>query len=139
MWQFWLILAGAFLILEMITVGFLVFWLGIGALFAMLVSFFIDSVFIQTLVFVISSIILILLTKPFVRKFFGKQKTLATNAYSIIGKQGVVLKEIKSNTRQSWNCISWWKRMVCQIWRWYHYSRWLYCRNLTNWWCKNNS
>lgn len=35
MWQFWLILAGLFLILEIITVGFLVFWFSVGALVAM--------------------------------------------------------------------------------------------------------
>ena len=39
MWYVWLIISGLFLVLEMITVGFLVFWLAIGALFAMLVSF----------------------------------------------------------------------------------------------------
>ena len=40
MWQIWLIIAGLFFVAEMITVGFLVFWLGVGALFAMVVSFF---------------------------------------------------------------------------------------------------
>ena len=35
MWVFWLIAAGIFFIIEMATIGFLVFWLGIGALLAM--------------------------------------------------------------------------------------------------------
>ena len=68
MWQIWLLLAGLFFIGEMITVGFLIFWLGIGALLAMIVSFFTTNIIIQTAVFVISSIILILATKPFVKK-----------------------------------------------------------------------
>ena len=68
MWQFWLIASGIFFVIEMITVGFLVFWLGIAALITMVVSFFTDSLIIQTAVFVISSILLIFLTKPFVQK-----------------------------------------------------------------------
>lgn len=93
MWQIWLLLAGLFFIGEMITVGFLIFWLGIGALLAMIVSFFTTNIIIQTAVFVISSIILILATKPFVKKFVDVKKT-NTNVFSIIGKKALVIKEI---------------------------------------------
>lgn len=93
MWQIWLLLAGLFFIGEMITVGFLIFWLGIGALLAMIVSFFTTNIIIQTAVFVISSIILILATKPFVKKFVDVKKT-NTNVFSIIGKKALVTKEI---------------------------------------------
>ena len=91
MWQFWLIASGIFFVLEMITVGFLVFWLGIAALITMVVSFFTDSLIIQTAVFVISSILLIFLTKPFVQKFMNSKDTVVTNAYSLIGKHGLVI------------------------------------------------
>ena len=50
MWQIWLIIAGLFFVAEMITVGFLVFWLGVGALFAMVVSFFTSNLIAQTTV-----------------------------------------------------------------------------------------
>lgn len=96
MWQFWLITAGIFFIFEMITVGFLVFWLGISALITMVVSLFTDNIVIQTTIFVISSIALIFLTKPFVRKFMNSKDNLATNAYSIIGKHGIVTEDINS-------------------------------------------
>lgn len=96
MWQFWLIAAGIFFVFEMITVGFLVFWLGIAALITMIVSFFTDNIVIQTAVFVISSISLIFLTKPFVRKFMNSKDNLATNANSIIGKNGIVTEDINS-------------------------------------------
>ena len=36
MWQIWLIASGIFFICEIITVGFLVFWLGVGALIAII-------------------------------------------------------------------------------------------------------
>ena len=38
MWYIWLIIAGICFVIEMITVGFFVFWFGIGALITMLVS-----------------------------------------------------------------------------------------------------
>ena len=95
MWQIWLIIAGVALIVEIMTVGFLVFWLAIGALIAMVVSFFIDSILVQTAVFVVSSAILIFATKPFVKKF-ANTKNVKTNAFSIIGKEGLVIKEIDS-------------------------------------------
>ena len=62
MWQIWLIAAGVFIIGEIITVGFLLFWLGIASLIAMVVSFFTSNVLIQMTIFVISSAILIFAT-----------------------------------------------------------------------------
>lgn len=89
----WLIIAGLFFIAEMITVGFLVFWFGVGSLLAMIVSFFTSNIIIQTTVFIVSSAILLLVTKPFVKKFVDV-KTTKTNAFSIIGKKALVIKEI---------------------------------------------
>ena len=93
MWQVWLIIAGLFFVGEIATVGFLIFWFGIGALIAMLVSFFTSNIIIQTTVFIISSTILIFATKPFVKKFAYVKKT-NTNVYSIIGKRALVIKTI---------------------------------------------
>jgi len=94
MWQFWIILAGLFFIIEMATVGFLVFWFGIGSLAAMVVSLFTSNIAIQTAVFVFSSTILLLFTRPLVSKLTKKDNEIQTNAYSIIGKKGIVIKEI---------------------------------------------
>ena len=94
MWYIWLIAAGIFFIVEIITVGFLVFWLGVSALLAMVVSLFTDNLFIQTLVFVISSCILIPLTKPLVNKFISKDDDVKTNAFSLINKVGIVTMDI---------------------------------------------
>ena len=93
MWGVWLIAAGIFFIIEIATVGFLIFCLGIGALFAMFASFFTDSIIAQTVVFVVTSSILIPLTKPLADKFTGK-KTIPTNTYSLINKHGIVITEI---------------------------------------------
>lgn len=96
MWQFWLILAGIFFIAEIITVGFLVFWLGVGALLTTLVSFITDNIIIQTSVFVISSTALLFCTRKLSKKLSSKDTT-KTNAYSIIGQTGIVTKDILEN------------------------------------------
>ena len=93
MWSFWLIVAGIFFIIEMATTGFLIFWLGIGAIFAMITSFITNSLVAQTIVFVVTSSILIPLTKPLADKFTNK-KTVATNSYSLINKHGIVTMDI---------------------------------------------
>ncbi len=112
MWLFWLIAAGVFFVGEIITVGFLIFWLGVGAILAMIVSFITDNILIQTAVFVISSIALIFLTKPLLNKYINKDETIPTNAYSLIGKKGKVIKEINDEVGQVkvdgevWSAIS---------------------------------
>ena len=96
MWVFWLIAAGIFFIIEMATIGFLVFWLGIGALLAMVTSFITDSILIQVIVFVVTSTLLLIFTRPLVNKFIKVPKETVTNAYSIIGKKAIVVKEINN-------------------------------------------
>ena len=62
----------------------------------MIFSFFIKNVYIQSAIFIISSTLLMFCTKPFVNKILKNKKTVATNANSIIGKKGIVVKEISS-------------------------------------------
>lgn len=95
MWQYWLIAAGIFFVGEMFTAGFLIFWLGIAALITMVISFFVSNLIVQMTVFIIASVILIFATKPFVKKFIHVKET-KTNAFSIIGKKALVIKNIDS-------------------------------------------
>ena len=96
MWLAWLILCGIFLIIEIFTATFLTFWLGIGAFFAFLTSLITDSQIIQIGVFAISSITLIILMKPIVKKFFKSNDDTVMNSNSLIGKTGIVIKEINT-------------------------------------------
>lgn len=98
MWQFWLILSGIFFVLEIFTIGFLIFWLGIAGLFTMILSFFITNVVIQTIIFVIISSILMFFTRPIVNKLLKLDnfQTFPTNVYRLIGKEGIVLEDINT-------------------------------------------
>ena len=96
MWQIWLIISSLFFIGEMLTIGFLLFWLAIAGLITMVISIFApDAIVLQTAIFVISSAALIFFTKPLVNKYINK-KTVPTNTYSLIGKKGIVTAKINS-------------------------------------------
>lgn len=97
MWYIWLILAGIFVIAEIATVGFLIFWLSLGSLCAMITSFFTDNIIIQTAVFVVTSALFIFFTRPLAKKLEKTDNPLVTNAFSIIGKKALVIKEINPN------------------------------------------
>jgi len=100
MWYIWLIAAGVFFVVEIMTVGFMIFWLGVAALLACLVSLITSNLVIQTAVFVISSALLLLLTRPFVEKFITKKEpNVKTNAYSIIGKEARVTKAFDEDSK----------------------------------------
>ena len=94
MWKLWLVLSGIFLIVEIINVSFLIFWFSLGALLAMIVSFFTENVFIQATVFLVSSTILLFATRPIVNKILPKDSFIRTNSASAEGKIGLVIKEI---------------------------------------------
>ena len=93
MWQFWVILSGIFFVIEIATVGFLVFWFGVGALIAMVVSLFTSNLAIQTAVFILSSTVLLFFTRPFVNKF-SQNEEVQTNAFFFFFKKGIVTKTI---------------------------------------------
>ncbi len=95
MWQIWLIVAGVFFVAEIFTTGFLVFWFGLGAIFSMIASFFIQDLVIQTTIFIIVSVIFIFATRPLANRFL-KTDSVPTNVFSVIGKHGIVISDINS-------------------------------------------
>lgn len=94
MWSYWLILALFFMVLEAFTVGFLVFWFGVGALLALFTSLLTNNMIIQSTVFIVSSTLLLFATKPLVAKITKNDKEIKTNVYSVINKKGRVIIDI---------------------------------------------
>lgn len=93
MWVIWLILCGVFLLVEIFTVTFLMFWPGIGAFLAFITSLLTPNVTIQIAVFAISSTLMIIFMKPLVKKLF-KTTDVPMNKNALVGKKGIVIKEI---------------------------------------------
>jgi membrane protein implicated in regulation of membrane protease activity len=92
-WAIWLILCGLFLLIETFTISFLMFWPGLAAFVAFILAILNFNLNIQIAVFSILSIVLIFSTKPLIKRFLKENHTI-TNAKTVIGKQGIVLKEI---------------------------------------------
>ena len=84
------------LLVEFLTVGLVSIWFAVGALGALITSFITESVLIQTIVFVIVSVITLIVTKPLMKKF-KVTNFEPTNSDRVIGKVVEVTKEIKSN------------------------------------------
>lgn len=90
---FWGVLFLIFVIIELATVNLVTIWFAAGALVSLFVSYFVDNVVIQTVVFIAVSIISLLLTKPLLRKF-KVVNFEPTNSDRYIGKKGDVVKRI---------------------------------------------
>ena len=92
----WLVVAVLLFIMEALTVQLVSIWLGIAALITILPAAFGTSIGVQLIVFTISSIILLIFTKPFCKKIINKKKIYHTNADQVIGKTAVVIEEINN-------------------------------------------
>ena len=98
MWALWLIASGVFFLGEIFTISFLLFWPGVGAFLAFLTSLLLpENILLQVIVFAISSILLILFTKPLVNKIFKNKDDTTMNNSAIIGKKGIVIKSIDND------------------------------------------
>lgn len=94
----WLILCGLCLVIEIFTVSFLMFFPGVGALLAFLAALLGANTTIQCIIFVVSTALMIIFVRPLVTKLF-KTKDTAMNSNALIGKSGVVLKDIKGDEK----------------------------------------
>ncbi|MBQ2910109.1 MAG: NfeD family protein [Bacilli bacterium] len=92
----WVIAFLGLLLVEFLTVGLVSIWFAVGALAALITSFITESVLIQTIVFVVASIVTLFVTQPLIKKF-KVTKFEPTNSDRVIGKTGEVTKEIKPN------------------------------------------
>ena len=95
----WVIVAIAFAIGEAATLALTMVWFSIGALCALAVSFFVDRVLVQLLVFaVVSGLLLLIATKKLIRMDRSDEEnawtSIDTNVMAVVGKQGIVLSEI---------------------------------------------
>ncbi len=94
-WAIWLVLCGIFLIAEIFTVSFLLFWPGIGAFLAFIAYLLGFELSVQIAVFVISTALMLIFMKPIVKKLF-KSRDTPMNSSAMIGKHAIVIKEINN-------------------------------------------
>lgn len=93
MFYVWLIVVILLAIVELMTINLTTIWFVISGLAALGLSFITKNFLIQFACFVILGIVLLIISKPFVKKFLEK-KNQKTNLDRIIGMNGLVTKDI---------------------------------------------
>lgn len=95
----WFALLLVFLFMEANTVSLVSVWFAGGALVAMIASLCGALFWVQALLFVAVSGLMLILLRPFLRKFITPRQT-KTNLDAIIGSKGMVLAEINNDLQQ---------------------------------------
>ena len=85
----WLIVLVVCLVVEISTLGLTSIWFAGGALLALLIAMIGGPLWLQVLVFLVTSIVLLIFTRPIAAKYFNKNRE-KTNVNSKIGKQAIV-------------------------------------------------
>lgn len=89
----WLTLLGFFLIIESITLGLTTIWFAGGALIAFLVAILGGAVWLQVVIFLAVSMLLLIFTRPIAMKYMNKN-VQKTNVDSLEGEMAVVIQTI---------------------------------------------
>ncbi len=90
---FWLAVLVIAIIVEVITMGLTSIWFAGGALLAAIVAIVGGPLWLQAVIFVLSSLVLIAVTRPLAARYFNKNLE-KTNAESVIGRKAVVISAI---------------------------------------------
>lgn len=95
-WIYWLIIMLILSFVEIITINLVTIWFVASAGIALLVSLITDSYYIQFLTFGICGLLIMVLTRPLLKKLMKKDKT-KTNLDRVIGMEGICTEEISKN------------------------------------------
>lgn len=95
----WLALMVVFLIVEGATVSLVSIWFAVGALAAIAANLLGAQLWLQILIFLAVSGVMLACLRPLFRKFI-KPKVVATNADSVIGSEGFVTEDIDNLSAQ---------------------------------------
>lgn len=89
----WLIIAFILAMIEAFSLGLTTIWFAGGAVVAVIAALLGASVPLQVVIFVVVSILLLVLTRPWAMKHF-KSKLESTNIDAVIGKEAMLTKDI---------------------------------------------
>lgn len=90
---FWLVISAVLIVIEICTLGLTTIWFAAGALVAALVAYLGVGTIGQWIFFLVVSVVLLALTRPLAIKHLNN-KTVRTNADSLIGEIAIVTEEI---------------------------------------------
>ncbi len=96
----WFIIGIVLLFAELIMPGFIIFFFGIGGLVTALAVYLfnIESVVIQIIIFIVSSLLSLVLLRKFFSKLFHGKLGGEKLEDEFLGKKAIVIREIKPNS-----------------------------------------
>ncbi len=94
---FWIFMIIVLSVIEILSINLTTVWFVISALVSLVISFFSDNFFLQFSIFVILGIILLVTTRPLLKRFLKVEKT-NTNFDRVIGMSGIVTSDISPIT-----------------------------------------
>lgn len=95
----WLVVLIALAVLEAATVTLVSLWFALGALAALITSFFVQNIWVQFAVFLVVSLVTLLVIRPLARRYVTPTQ-VATNADRAVGAEGVVTQAIDNRSAQ---------------------------------------
>ncbi len=93
---FWGFVAIASLVIEALTAELVSCWFAPSAIVSMILSSFMDIFWVQLLVFMVLSILLLAFARRIVKKHLDSKKKSNLNADSLIGRTGIVQEPINN-------------------------------------------
>lgn len=90
---FWLILLIVCIGIEVATMGLTTIWFAGGALVAIFAAVVGAPIWLQAILFIVVSLLLLFFTRPIAVKYFNKDR-VKTNVESMVGRQAIVISEI---------------------------------------------
>ncbi|MBR1702267.1 MAG: NfeD family protein [Lachnospiraceae bacterium] len=91
----WLVVLIVSIVVEIISLGLTSIWFAGGAIVALILSAVSLPLWLQILVFLVVSIVLMIFTRPIAVKYFNKDR-VRTNVESMIGRQAIVISEVNN-------------------------------------------
>ena len=95
-WIIWLVIIFILIIAEVSTVNLVSIWFIASGIVSLILSLFIDNLFLEFAVFVLLGLILLITTKPILTKFIHV-KNENTNLDRVVGMNALVTEEISEN------------------------------------------
>ena len=91
--QFWLMAFIILVVMEFLTMGLTTIWFAIGALVAFFASLFGATLWIQIILFLVISLVVLVVYRPLAVKYINSRR-IRTNVDDLVGKEGKVTEKI---------------------------------------------
>ena len=89
----WLAIVIVLLVIEIATLGLTTIWFAGGALVACIAALLHANIWVQIVLFLVVSVLLLFFTRPLAVRYMNKDRT-KTNVDSMVGKEAVVTEAI---------------------------------------------